>query len=330
MHTKLGHWALALASVCLPLSVQANDANKPAVINLVGRPVPDVDSLPMDHYGKLVRYGRALTVETFRYIGPEVKDPNMRYAGNNLACASCHQDAAARANAIPWIGVTAVFPQYRGREDDISTVEERINGCLQRSMNGRPLPYDSREMKAFVAYMHFLSQGIPVGAKIEGAGMKQITLPNRAADPVAGKALYAKHCVRCHGADGQGQRVGVKGDGLGYENPPLWGPDSFNTGAGMNRLTFAARFIRHNMTDVKLTDEEAYDIAAYVVSQPRPVKADLEKDFPARYNKPVDAAFPPYMDGVSPEQHKYGPFQPLLEKQKKLTEEYKARQAAAK
>lgn len=287
--------------------------------------VPDVDSLAKDQYGELVRYGRSLAMETYRHIGPEVKDKKMRYAGNNLACTSCHQEGATLAYGIPWIGVPATFPQYRGRENDISTVEERVNGCMQRSMNGKPLPLDSREMKAFVTYMHFLSRGIPIGTEVIGQGMKPMKMPNRRADPEAGGQIFARNCVRCHGADGQGERIGKVGDARGYETPPLWGPDSFNTGAGMNRLVFATRFIKHNMVKT-LSDDQAYDVAAYILSKPRPQPKtlDLSKDFPARWNKPVDAAFPPYLEGVSADQHKYGPFPPLAEKMKALKEKLQA------
>lgn len=309
-------------------------AEPPAKVNLIGRAVASVDSLPNDHYGKLVREGQELTTRTFATIGPEVKDPAKRYAGNNLACTSCHQEKATKPFAMPWSGVSATFPQYRGREDEVSTVEERVNGCMQRSMNGRPLPLDSREMKAFVSYINFLSRGIPVGAEIEGAATKPSPPPNRRADLDAGAAIYKAQCMSCHGDNGQGVRAGKVGDALGYVFPPLWGPDSFNSGAGMNRLLMAARFIRHNMPQganhaaAILNDEQAFDVAGYMVSQPRPVKANLEADFPARWNKPVDAAFPPFVDGASAEQHKYGPFQPLIEAAKKRAAERKAQQAA--
>lgn len=43
-----------------------------------------------------------------------------------------------------------------------------INGCFERSMNGKRMPSDTPEMKAMLTYMQWLSQGVPVGAKIEG------------------------------------------------------------------------------------------------------------------------------------------------------------------
>lgn len=307
-------------------------------INLVDRPVPNIDNLANDEYGELARYGHQLATRTFAYIGPEVKDKKMRYAGNNLACSSCHQDAGTKPFAMPWGGVTAVFPQYRGREDELSTVQDRINGCMERSMAGKVLPQESREMKAFVTYMHFLSTDIPVGAKIDGGGTKGSKPPTRRADLAAGETVFKEKCVVCHGEDGLGKRNGVKGDALGYLFPPVWGPDSFNTGAGMNRILMAMRFIKHNMPQgvnhaaTQLSDEEAFDVAGYIVSKPRPVKKNLDKDFPARWNKPIDAAFPPYVDGMPADQHKYGPFPPLAEKARALAaareEMRKARQAA--
>ncbi len=326
--------AAGLLLCAWPLSGVAQEAA--AAVKLAGRAVPEIDKLPAGPQRDLVQYGHDLTVRTFALIGPEVANKNMRYAGNNLACASCHQQAASKPFAMPWTGVTATFPQYRAREDDISTVEERVNGCMERSMNGKALPLGSREMKAFVAYAAFLSQGIPVGASIDGAGMMASKMPNRRANPEAGAQVYAAKCAVCHGPDGQGQRAGKPGDANGYTFPPLWGTDTFNNGAGMNRLIMATRFVKHNMPlgatfdATQLSDDEAYDVAAFMLSKPRPVRAHLDRDFPARWNKPVDSAFPPYMLGATADQHRFGPYPPLVEMQKQMADELKAKAAAAR
>lgn len=312
---------LLFAAAAASAQPAPNDAPPPA-IRAAG--AYDPAKLPDDAYGRLVRYGKELTERTFAHIGPEVKDPKMRYAGNNLACASCHQQAGTKAYAMPWVGVSASFPQYRARENEVSTVEERVNGCMERSMAGKPLPLDSRELKAFVTYMHFLSRDVPIAARVQGQGLPPFKAPDRRADTAAGAKVYQEKCAACHGADGAGTRAGPAGSASGYTFPPLWGKDAFNNGAGMSRLLFAASFIRTNMPlgaahgQPQLTEEQAYDVAAFMLSHPRPEKANLDRDFPARWNKPVDAAFPPYVAGGTPDQHKYGPFGPLQEKMKTL------------
>lgn len=284
---------------------------------------PDIDKLADDKYGQMVRKGKALMEQTYKYLGPEAQDVSKRYAGNNLACVTCHVDAGGRKFGNPWVGTFVSFPQYRGREDAVSTTEERINGCMERSMNGRKMPADGDEMKAMVSYLHFLSKGLPIGVKLEGTGVPRLRLLDRAADPVAGKKVYTTYCIACHGENGQGVRRGQVGDADGYQFPPLWGPDSYNTGAGMARNQLAAGFVKANMpsgtthANMVLTDEQAFDVVAYVNSHPRPVKPNLEADFPARKNKPVDAAFAPYTPGFSAEQHKNGPWQPIIQAREK-------------
>ena len=330
--TSFSWRAVGMAALVCAGAAVASDA--PVTVKLVDHPVPDLNKLPPGPYKELVQYGHELTTRTFAHIGPEVVDVRKRFAGNNLACASCHQQAATKPFAMPWTGVSATFPQYRGREDDISTVEERVNGCMERSMSGKALPLDSREMKAFVTYISFLSRGIPVGATVEGAGMVQSKMPNRRANLDNGAKVYAAQCVACHGDNGQGVRAGQPGDAQGYVFPPLWGPDTFNNGAGMNRLAMATRFIKHNMPQgtnfdaPQLSDDDAYDVAAYMLSKPRPEKANLEADFPARWNKPVDSAFPPYLLGAPADQHRFGPLPPLVAKQKEMMEQLKAGAAA--
>jgi len=282
--------------------------------------VLNVDTLRDDDWGRTVRYGRDLITKTYALIGPEVADASHRYSGNNLACESCHLEAGTKKFGLPFQGVYADFPNYRARSGAVGTIEGRLNACMTRSMNGSALALDSPQMTAIVAYLKFLSTGRSVGAPTPGRGAGRMAEMKRAADPVRGKAIYAQTCAACHGENGQGQRAGRVGDGGGYSIPPLWGDDSFNDGAGMNRLISAANFIQNNMPvgstwqQPFLSIADSWDVAAFVLSHPRPQKANLDRDFPIRAEKPVDAAYGPYLDGFSREQHKFGPFLPIEEK----------------
>ncbi|WP_454619955.1 c-type cytochrome [Bradyrhizobium cenepequi] len=279
--------------------------------------VPEVGALPNDAHGALVRRGRDLITATYAHIGPEVPDPAKRFAGNNLACSNCHLDAGTKKFGLPIFGLVELFPQYSARLGAEITIEDRVNSCMSRSMNGRALPLNSPEMQAIVAYISFLSSGVPVGKALSGLGTGSMPELDRAADPVRGKAIYANACLACHNSDGSGIRRSVPTVDLGYMVPPLWGPDSFNDGAGMARLITAANFVHFNMphgTDYlnpQLTVEQAWDVAAYMISQPRPKKAGLDKDFPNLLTKPVDAPYGPYADGFDQQQHMYGPFGPI-------------------
>ena len=146
----------------------------------------------------------------------------------------------------------------------------------------------------------------------------------RAADPERGRKVYVGSCIACHGPNGAGVSNSIRGSALGYMIPPLWGNDTFNDGAGMARLTNIANFVHFNMPhgadylDPQLTVEEAWDVGAYVLSQPRPHKAGLEKDFPDLLAKPIDAPYGPYAGTFSEAQHKYGPFAPIRAEIEKL------------
>src|SRR5271163_5015479 len=158
---------------------------------------PSVDALKDDAWGRAVRYGRELTVATASLIGPETADPARRFAGNNLSCQSCHLNAGASQFALPFVGVFADFPQYRPREGIVGTIEDRINGCMTRSMNGRELPVDGAEMRAIVAYMKFLSDGIPVGAATPGRGT--VMAPMAPGNATGSPATVAVMCFRRFG-----------------------------------------------------------------------------------------------------------------------------------
>ena len=173
-------------------------------VDLTKWTAPDIASVGDDPFGKLVKYGYALIGDTANQIGPNAEDPAKRLTGNNLNCQSCHLDAGTRPYAMPLTGIWGQFPQYRGREGAVDTLEVRINGCMERSMDGRALPPEGREMVAMLAYMRWLSGGIPAGATLIGAGTMRIKEPARAADPAHGAQVYADTCAACHGADGSG------------------------------------------------------------------------------------------------------------------------------
>lgn len=261
----------------------------------------------------LVEYGKALAEQTHRYIGPQAEDPSMRLSGNNLACKNCHLDAGLRPLSAPWVGVAQRYPNFRSRENRVGTLPDRINGCMERSMNGKPLPPDGREMRALVAWMEWLSHRAPADGKVDGAGFERFAFPARAVDLTHGKAVYDTKCAACHGADAKGQPNPIGG----YFFPPLAGEDSYNVGAGMNRVLTAAAFIHNNMPlgathqTQLVTNDEAFDVAGYIDHLARPAKVDLELDFPDRKQKPMSTPYGPWDDAFSAEQHRYGPFQPI-------------------
>jgi thiosulfate dehydrogenase len=272
--------------------------------------VPDESKIPNNEYGNAIRYGKKLLLETYNIIGPNVKDEKMRFTGNNYSCSSCHAEAGTVKYQAGFVGIHARFPQYQARADGVATIQNRINGCMLRSMNGKPLPDNSKEMKAIVTYMKWLSVGVPVGANVEGQGLAKVNLLDRAADPKKGEKIYADKCAACHGVNGEGIKNDVATGG--YMFPALWGDDSYNTGAGMYRLIKAAQYIKGNMPKgaATLTDAEAFDVASFMnmPTHTRPVFKNREADFPDRRVKPVDVDVLPHDDAFGVEEHRFGPY----------------------
>lgn len=240
--------------------------------------VPDEASIPDDAAGAAIRRGRALLVDTRRQLPDHV--------GNGLNCTNCHLNAGTVPFASPLMGLIGAFPEYRPRSGKVISLQERINDCFERSMNGTALRFDSPEMNAMLAYMRWLSIGVPTGSEVAGRGFEKINAALHA-NRDHGAEVFATKCASCHGPEGQG----MPGPEGGYVNPPLWGADSFNLGAGMARTSTAAAFVRHNMPlglAGTLSQQDSVDVAAYFTQQPRP-------DFPARVNdwpkggKPADA-----------------------------------------
>lgn len=281
---------------------------------------PQMKDIPQGEEGDLIRYGALLLTDTSAQLGSGAKDEKMRFSGNNLNCTSCHQDNGTKQFGLPWMGVSQMYPQYRGREDKVAGLEERINGCFERSLNGKAMAVDSREMKAIVAYVNWLSKDLPKDAF--GLATPKFEGPNRKADVKKGEEVYNRACMSCHGKNGDGyQSAGGSGS---YVAPALWGANSYNNGAGMNRLLTTAAFIHSNMplgtvwNHPAITNEDTYDVAAYLSSKERPQMSGLEKDYPKLEKKAVDCPYPPYADDFSQEQHQYGPFQPIKAAQKKI------------
>ena len=233
------------------------------------------DSLiPSGPLGAAIQRGRALLVATRESLPGHV--------GNGLRCTSCHLDAGRRQSFGSWVGVYARYPQYRPRSATVETIEYRINDCFRRSMNGTPLAVDGAEIRDIVAYLSFLSRDLPIAPPPPGNRLQQWAALT--ADTAAGAAVYAATCVKCHGPDGQGTAVA----------PPLWGPKSYNVGAGMTRVRTAAAFIRENMPFDQpgtLTDQQAFDVAAHVSGRPRPDFPDKIHDWP-NGDAPPDVAYP--------------------------------------
>ncbi|MEJ8803376.1 c-type cytochrome [Pontibacter sp. H249] len=278
---------------------------------------PDITSLPATPEGDQIRYGRELVAHTAKYLGPQ---GSVLHISNGMNCQNCHLDAGTKPFGNNYSLVSSTYPKFRARSGIEEDVVKRVNDCFERSLNGKPLKADSKEMQAMVAYIKWVGKDVQKDEKPKGAGLINIEMLDRAASPDLGKAIYEQKCQVCHGADGEGMRPEGNAE---YVYPPLWGEHSYNDGAGLYRISNFAKYVKANMplgatdTNPMLTDEEAWDLAAYVNSMPRP-KRDISKDWPDISKKPFDHPFGPFADGISEEQHKYGPFKPIQEASKKV------------
>ena len=275
---------------------------------------PDTALIPKNKTGLEIRYGLKLFTQTAYYLGPEGKV--MKIAGNKMNCKNCHLDNGMRPMSNSLVETYLKYPQYRAREGTVLTIEDRINNCFERPMNGKMLPYNSREMRAMVAYMRWLCEGRTASYEEDSLHLGNIDLLDRPASIVNGAKVYKDKCQRCHGIDGQGQ---LTPDKVTYTYPPLWGKYSYAQGSSMHRLISASRFVKWSMpyldhkTAPQLTDEEVFDVVAFINCDsihPRPYRK-LANDCPDLPNKPIDFPAGPYLDSFPVSQHILGPFKPI-------------------
>lgn len=228
---------------------------------------PAESAIPDTPFGESIRRGRDIFVNTGEHAP--------QFVGNSQSCANCHLDGGRKEHSAPLWGAYPKYPAFRGKNQKVNTFQERIKGCFTYSMNaqaspsGEPPPLGSDVYVDLESYAFWLSDGVPTGAKIPGAGYPKLAKTELGYDYERGEEVFVANCALCHGDDGQGRREADSS----LRFPPLWGPEAYNWGAGMSRINTAAAFIKANMPLSKptsLTDQEAWDVAAYISSFERP------------------------------------------------------------
>lgn len=247
---------------------------------------------------ELIRRGFRIFIQTPAYA------PG--FSGNGMACGHCHLNAGQRELALPLVGVATAFPEYNKRAGRTFSLTDRIVGCFMRSMNAVGAPAlmsahepaeiagtlaGSEEVRALEAYVTWLSEGFNRGDSLPWRRMNKIAsdniVPLASLDSARGDSLFTEHCANCHGDDGQGVEIGDIKAG------PLWGPGSWNDGAGAARIYTLAGIIRYMMPYVSpgaLTDEEAQHISFFINSHDRPVYPFKADDYLTE-KMPVDALY---------------------------------------
>lgn len=210
---------------------------------------------------QVIRRGRELFIDTQQLRGENVF--------NDMNCSSCHLDEGRLPFSAPVWPAAVTLPDFRGKNQHVNSLEERIAGCFAYSMNGIPPEYGSDAMLALSAYHQWLARGVPMfpDQPIYGRGYASPERPEGLSYQ-RGEQGYQEHCAVCHGEDGAGH----------YENgeyvfPALWGDGSYNWGAGIVRIHTAAGMIKHDMPlgqPNSLSNQQAWDIAWYINSQERP------------------------------------------------------------
>jgi len=276
----------------------------------------DVNSITDAKQKEQVQYGKELIAHTAKYLGPGGSVSKM---SNGLNCQNCHLQAGTAVFGNNYGSVASLYPKFRARSGAVEDVYKRVNDCFERSLNGKAIDTAGKEMQAMIAYINYIGSNVPKNKKAEGSGFKDLAFLDRASDPSKGQIVYVARCQSCHQANGEGV---FDADKIAYSFPPLWGNNSYNDGAGLYRISNFAKYVKYNMPqgttheNPQLSDEEAWDVAAFVNSQPRP-HIVVRKDWPDKARKPFDHPFGPYADNFAEKQHKYGPYKPIADEQKK-------------
>ena len=275
--------ALALAAS----TFAARAAEKPAAF----APPPE-SAIPNGELGSMIKLGEAIFTDTGTYAGA--------FVGNALKCSNCHLGAGRLANSAPLAQAYVAYPAYRAKDGRVITFEERLQGCFRYSMNGRAPPAGNEVLTALATYAFFLATNAPTGASLPGRGYPVVGEPPLPRDYGRGEKLFAAKCSLCHGADGLGQ----KGPDGATVFPALWGPESFNWGAGMGSIKNAAGFVKANMPlgqGWSLSDQEAWDVATFMDSHDRPQDPRFVKDVAttrAMFHDPADSMYGALVNGV--------------------------------
>lgn len=246
-------------------------------------------SLDQSTLSKQIRWGFRIFTDTPREAP--------QFAPSKMSCNNCHLNGGQRERSLPLVGVAGMFPEYNRRSGRLYSLGDRIVDCFLRSENStganssEPPATTSKEVLAVQAYITWLARGFEMGTNPAWRGQNTIEsahlIPVAMLDIAKGEALFQEHCTNCHGEDGQGVAIGDKKPG------PLWGPDSWNDGAGAARVYTLAGIIRYSMPYLapgRLTDEEAQELAAFIDSKPRPSYPFKDQDY--RTEKlPVDSVY---------------------------------------
>ncbi|MEP6626926.1 MAG: c-type cytochrome [Ginsengibacter sp.] len=294
---------------------RANVIDAPATL-IANWKAPDTSEISHSPQPDLIRYGRELILHTSAYLG---RHGSVAQISNGMNCQNCHVDGGTRPFANNFSSVASIYPVFKKRSGKLETVAMRINDCFERSLNGQPIPDSGKEMKAIIAYIYWIGHDVPKGIKTKNSGTENLSFLNRPANIANGRKIYYSMCQNCHGANGEGK---LADDGKEYTYPPLWGRHSYNVSAGIYQLSKFAGFVKNNMPLgatkhlPEVSSDEAWDVAAFVNSRPRPTKY-FKADWPDISSKPADYPFGPYSDGFSTTQHKYGPFEIIQNAHKK-------------
>ena len=214
---------------------------------------PDTNNIPSNEFGELVKYGRSLILNTAYYIGPN--GISGKYLGNKMNCTNCHLEAGTKPFAFNFFSAHARYPQYRGRENKVLSLADRINNCIERPHNGKHLPLNSKEMLAITSYIKWLGENVPVNSNVNGDAPFNIGYIDRAADPNKGEKIYLENCMSCHGKNGNGK---LRADKVTYEYPPLWGDSSYQIGSSVHRIYRMASFVCRSIKSSRSIDQNHF------------------------------------------------------------------------